>query len=203
MACFSLSSRRLVVDSFTVWDWRHLGRANSKKQPLHSRSRHFAWYHLLNPWKWRDIHSSLPLHPSHPIREMDISDIAKKLGLSDSKHIIRKAAELRRLCDIQFDSSVIGVVSFPNLHSFIHIRFTHKKNKKKKNHQRWVLMEKFSHFLGGDLQGHNLLRNRRFKVISILSKSLLDWSIQSQFFGLLISDVGIDGKKSFLIARAR
>ncbi|KAL6350702.1 hypothetical protein AAG906_028159 [Vitis piasezkii] len=40
---------------------------------------------------------------------MDISDIAKKLGLSDSKHIIRKAAELRRLCDIQFDSSVIGV----------------------------------------------------------------------------------------------
>lgn len=41
---------------------------------------------------------------------MDISEIAKKLGFSDSK-LIRKAAELRRLCDVQFDSSIIGVVS--------------------------------------------------------------------------------------------
>ncbi|RDX92557.1 Origin of replication complex subunit 6, partial [Mucuna pruriens] len=40
---------------------------------------------------------------------MDISDLAKKLGLSDSKLVVRKAAELRRLCDVQFDSSVIGV----------------------------------------------------------------------------------------------
>ncbi|CAL5431022.1 unnamed protein product [Camellia sinensis] len=40
---------------------------------------------------------------------MDITDIANKLGLSDSKHVIRKAAELRRLSDIQFDSSVIGI----------------------------------------------------------------------------------------------
>ncbi|KAM7251068.1 hypothetical protein ACFE04_022951 [Oxalis oulophora] len=40
---------------------------------------------------------------------MDLSDLAKKLGLSDSKHLIRKAAELRRLCDVHFDSSVIGV----------------------------------------------------------------------------------------------
>jgi origin recognition complex subunit 6 len=42
---------------------------------------------------------------------MDLSEIAKKLGLWETKHIIRKAAELRRLCDVQFDSSVIGVVS--------------------------------------------------------------------------------------------
>lgn len=40
---------------------------------------------------------------------MDISELAKKLSLSDSKHVVRKAAELRRLCDVQFDSSVIGV----------------------------------------------------------------------------------------------
>lgn len=43
--------------------------------------------------------------------KMDISEIAKKLGFSDSKLLIRKAAELRRLCDVHFDSSVIGVVS--------------------------------------------------------------------------------------------
>lgn len=48
--------------------------------------------------------------PTKP--EMDLSDIAKKLDLSDSKQVVRRAAELRRLCDIQFDSSVIGVVSF-------------------------------------------------------------------------------------------
>lgn len=42
---------------------------------------------------------------------MDLSDIARKLGLSETKHIVRKAAELRRLADVQFDSSVIGVVS--------------------------------------------------------------------------------------------
>ncbi|KAK9116749.1 hypothetical protein Sjap_015696 [Stephania japonica] len=40
---------------------------------------------------------------------MDLSDIARKLGLSDSKLVIRKAEELRRLSDVQFDSSVIGV----------------------------------------------------------------------------------------------
>ncbi|CAI0448092.1 unnamed protein product [Linum tenue] len=40
---------------------------------------------------------------------MDISEIAKRLGLSDSKQLVRKAAEIRRLCDVQFDSSVIGV----------------------------------------------------------------------------------------------
>ncbi|KAK2636227.1 hypothetical protein Ddye_031019 [Dipteronia dyeriana] len=40
---------------------------------------------------------------------MDLSDIAKKLGLSKSKQLVRKAAEFRRLCDVQFDSSVIGV----------------------------------------------------------------------------------------------
>ncbi|KAK0573349.1 hypothetical protein LWI29_006842 [Acer saccharum] len=40
---------------------------------------------------------------------MDLSDIAKKLELSESKQLVRKAAEFRRLCDVQFDSSVIGV----------------------------------------------------------------------------------------------
>ncbi|KAM0961688.1 hypothetical protein FF1_021061 [Malus domestica] len=40
---------------------------------------------------------------------MDLSDIARKLDLYDSKHVIRRAAELRRLCDIQFDSSIFGV----------------------------------------------------------------------------------------------
>ncbi|CAA3018508.1 origin of replication complex subunit 6 [Olea europaea subsp. europaea] len=40
---------------------------------------------------------------------MDMSEIAKKLGLSESKQLIRKASEIRRLADIQFDSSAIGV----------------------------------------------------------------------------------------------
>ncbi|KAK8522908.1 hypothetical protein V6N13_115856 [Hibiscus sabdariffa] len=40
---------------------------------------------------------------------MDLSDIARKLGLSQHKMLVRKAAELRRLCDVQFDSSIIGV----------------------------------------------------------------------------------------------
>ncbi|XP_044494387.1 origin of replication complex subunit 6-like [Mangifera indica] len=40
---------------------------------------------------------------------MDLFHIAQRLGLSESKQLIRKAAEFRRLCDAQFDSSVIGV----------------------------------------------------------------------------------------------
>ncbi|XP_010917031.1 origin of replication complex subunit 6 [Elaeis guineensis] len=40
---------------------------------------------------------------------MDISSIAARLGLADSKSLIRKAEELRRLSDVQFDSSIIGV----------------------------------------------------------------------------------------------
>ncbi|KAL8111972.1 hypothetical protein AgCh_019610 [Apium graveolens] len=42
---------------------------------------------------------------------MDLSDLATKLGFnpSESKRLVRKAAELRRLADIQFNSSVIGV----------------------------------------------------------------------------------------------
>ncbi|KAI0501128.1 hypothetical protein KFK09_016071 [Dendrobium nobile] len=40
---------------------------------------------------------------------MDISSIAAKLGLNNTKTLIRKAAELRRLSDVQFDSSIIGV----------------------------------------------------------------------------------------------
>lgn len=40
---------------------------------------------------------------------MDISDIASRLGLTNSSILIRKAKELRRLSDVQFDSSIIGV----------------------------------------------------------------------------------------------
>ncbi|KAL2559540.1 Origin of replication complex subunit 6 [Forsythia ovata] len=42
---------------------------------------------------------------------MDMSEIAKKFGLSESKQLIRKASELRRLADIQFNSSIIGVTA--------------------------------------------------------------------------------------------
>lgn len=51
---------------------------------------------------------------------MDMSEIAKKLGLSESKQLVRKASEIRRLADIQFDSSAIGVVSF-----FFSVKITH------------------------------------------------------------------------------
>jgi hypothetical protein len=44
---------------------------------------------------------------------MDMSAIAARLGLSGSRPVVRKAAELRRLCDINFDSSVLGIVSNP------------------------------------------------------------------------------------------
>ncbi|KAJ3673362.1 hypothetical protein LUZ60_006736 [Juncus effusus] len=41
---------------------------------------------------------------------MDMRGIAAKLGMDASnKMLIRKAEELRRLCDVQFDSSIIGV----------------------------------------------------------------------------------------------
>ncbi|KNA14407.1 hypothetical protein SOVF_107730 [Spinacia oleracea] len=40
---------------------------------------------------------------------MDITDIAKKLDLADNKPVIRKAAEFRRLSDVKFDSSAIGI----------------------------------------------------------------------------------------------
>ncbi|XBI53503.1 origin of replication complex subunit 6 isoform X1 [Aegilops tauschii subsp. strangulata] len=45
---------------------------------------------------------------------MDMSAIAARLGLSGSRPVVRKAAELRRLCDINFDSSVLGIVSLPH-----------------------------------------------------------------------------------------
>ncbi|KAF7059018.1 hypothetical protein CFC21_065972 [Triticum aestivum] len=45
---------------------------------------------------------------------MDMSAIAARLGLSGSRPFVRKAAELRRLCDINFDSSVLGIVSIPH-----------------------------------------------------------------------------------------
>jgi origin recognition complex subunit 6 len=44
---------------------------------------------------------------------MDMSAIAARLGLSGSRPVVRKAAELRRLCDINFDSSVLCIVSNP------------------------------------------------------------------------------------------
>ncbi|KAK3025382.1 hypothetical protein RJ639_044922, partial [Escallonia herrerae] len=47
---------------------------------------------------------------SSPKSQMDMSDIARKLGLPESKQLVRSAAELRRLSDIQFDSSIIGVI---------------------------------------------------------------------------------------------
>lgn len=40
---------------------------------------------------------------------MDITDIARKLGLADNKPVVRKASEFRRLSDIKFDSSAIGI----------------------------------------------------------------------------------------------
>ncbi|XP_066395345.1 origin of replication complex subunit 6-like [Miscanthus floridulus] len=40
---------------------------------------------------------------------MDMSAIAARLGLSGSRPVIRKAGELRRLCDVNFDSSVLGI----------------------------------------------------------------------------------------------
>ncbi|PWA70066.1 origin recognition complex protein 6 [Artemisia annua] len=40
---------------------------------------------------------------------MDLSELASKLGLSEPKQIIRKAAELRRMSDLQFDSSNAGI----------------------------------------------------------------------------------------------
>ncbi|KAG8099314.1 hypothetical protein GUJ93_ZPchr0013g36971 [Zizania palustris] len=42
---------------------------------------------------------------------MDMSAIASRLGLglSASRPVVRKAAELRRLCDVTFDSSVLGI----------------------------------------------------------------------------------------------
>ncbi|KAG6484219.1 hypothetical protein ZIOFF_061014 [Zingiber officinale] len=44
-----------------------------------------------------------------PCVAMDFSAIASRLRLSGSKTLIRKAKELRRLSDVQFDSSITGV----------------------------------------------------------------------------------------------
>lgn len=79
---------------------------------------------------------------------MDMSEIARKLGLSDSKLVLRKAAELRRLADIQFDSSIIGVVRFPNPDNPFQVNL--------------MLPVEFLRlcmiwFSGWDLQGRNLL----------------------------------------------
>jgi len=53
---------------------------------------------------------SLSCNNRRKIKDMDISDIGRKLSLDNNKLLIRKAAEIRRLCDAQFDSSIIGVV---------------------------------------------------------------------------------------------
>jgi hypothetical protein len=44
---------------------------------------------------------------------MDMTEIAARLGLSGSRPVVRKATELRRLCDINVDSSVLAIVSNP------------------------------------------------------------------------------------------
>lgn len=65
--------------------------------------------------------SSVPV-PTQSPPAMDMSAIAARLGLSGSRPVVRKAAELRRLCDINFDSSVLGIVSdpaLPTLFSFL------------------------------------------------------------------------------------
>lgn len=58
-------------------------------------------------------------------RDMDLSDIARKLGFSESKPLLlRKAQELRRLCDVHFDSSIIGIVSIsPSIESILLFSF--------------------------------------------------------------------------------
>ncbi|KAL9246394.1 hypothetical protein vseg_019935 [Gypsophila vaccaria] len=40
---------------------------------------------------------------------MDMTEIAKKIGLADNKPVVRKASEFRRLSDVKFDSSAIGL----------------------------------------------------------------------------------------------
>ena len=81
-----------------------------------SPSRHYSLHFLslkctLKPPPSLSLSLSLCPFDNSEIPNMDIKDIARKLELSESEHVIRKAAELRRLCDIQFDCSVIGIVS--------------------------------------------------------------------------------------------
>nr|KAJ0191031.1 hypothetical protein LSAT_V11C800410780 [Lactuca sativa] len=67
-------------------------------------------YHL-PPFTTTITESQIPIVSLSPPRslEMDLSDIAKKLGLKESKQVVRKAAELRRVSDLQFDSSNAGI----------------------------------------------------------------------------------------------
>lgn len=69
-------------------------------------------YHL-PPFTTTITESQISIVSLSPPRslEMDLSDIAKKLGLKESKQVVRKAAELRRVSDLQFDSSNAGIVS--------------------------------------------------------------------------------------------
>ncbi|KAL1355969.1 hypothetical protein HN51_007952 [Arachis hypogaea] len=75
--------------------------AKAKPSPL--LRAHHQHYHLppLPHISLSDIHTTETA--------MDLSELAKKLSLSDSKLVVRKAAELRRLSDVLFDSSIIGV----------------------------------------------------------------------------------------------
>ncbi|KAL7587452.1 hypothetical protein Lser_V15G37613 [Lactuca serriola] len=67
-------------------------------------------YHL-PPFTTTITESQISIVSLSPPRslEMDLSDIAKKLGLKESKQVVRKAAELRRVSDLQFDSSNAGI----------------------------------------------------------------------------------------------
>ncbi|KAL9688432.1 hypothetical protein QQ045_032853 [Rhodiola kirilowii] len=71
---------------------------------------------------------------------MDLTDLARRLGLDGSKHIVRQAAELRRMCDVKFDSSVIGVIptscGLDLLYSVLFLLFNKLILKIKKNNNK-------------------------------------------------------------------
>uniref|UniRef100_A0A453B0R1 Origin of replication complex subunit 6 n=1 Tax=Aegilops tauschii subsp. strangulata TaxID=200361 RepID=A0A453B0R1_AEGTS len=64
----------------------------------------------VSPSRPRSRFAPIPAaNPPPAAAAMDMSAIAARLGLSGSRPVVRKAAELRRLCDINFDSSVLGI----------------------------------------------------------------------------------------------
>ena len=89
---------------------------------------------------------------------MDLSKIARKLDLSDSETLTRKAGEFRRLSDLQFNSSAIGVVSF-----YLHL-FQFFCDRKLFDFVFNLYLVLGFLFLGWGLQGHNLFGNRRYEV---------------------------------------
>jgi hypothetical protein len=92
---------------------------------------------------------------------MDMSAIAARLGLSGSRPVVRKAAELRRLCDVTFDSSVLGVVSAPSLARFVAL-------------PRMDASLTTVCFAGRGVQGHHLPRDRRLQVTSSFAGQVFD-----------------------------